>query len=234
MRYRLSRMIALSLLLPLATTTAMTQKGQPDTMPVHSDLLVGDSTARNAFPHPGTDSIAAPLSAGAGEQQQQDSIAHLLKRIELLEARLQQQQRQIAFADTCIVRQANNALNAPYDERRLNSAIAAFDRISSPAYKEEMMPLRRLLDNYGLYYHEIIDILQRANADRNMKNPFAGKQTAEQYIAEIKQTQYYQQVMQQEWVIPFLTNLTQNAIGRLEDNDPGEHKHANLKDLLKP
>lgn len=164
----------------------------------------------------------------------QDSIVVLQNYIRVLEEQQKQHIRHIMFADTCIVRQANNALNAPYDEKRIRSALNAFNHISSPEYIEMMSPLRQLLVDYERYYKDLTDILKRADNDRNLRNPFSGKETAENYIAEIRQTDYYLNIMQNEWVIPFMNRLTQNAIRRLEVNNPSERHIIDLKDLLNP
>lgn len=164
----------------------------------------------------------------------QDSIVALQLYIRNLEDRQKQYIRQIAYADTCIVRQANNALNAPYDEKRIHSALQAFDRINSSDYREQMSSLRQLLVDYGRYYKELIDILKRADTDRNLRNPFCGKDVAEQYIEEIHHTDYSQNVMQKEWVIPFMNRLTEKAVSRLKANNPAERHIIDLKEFLIP
>ena len=164
----------------------------------------------------------------------QDSIVALQLYIRNLEDRQKQYIRQIAYADTCIVRQANNALNAPYDEKRIHSALQAFDRINSSDYREQMSSLRQLLVDYGRYYKELIDILKRADTDRNLRNPFSGKDVAEQYIEEIHHTDYSQNVMQKEWVIPFMNRLTEKAVSRLKANNPAERHIIDLKEFLIP
>lgn len=161
-----------------------------------------------------------------------DSIKQMKLRIEQLESLVQQQQHQIEFADTCIVRQANNALSAPYNERRIHSAQVAFDRMNSAKLRDELKPLRILLDDYGHHYMQLIDILRRADADRDLRNPFTGKDTAKKYIDEIRQMPYCIEVMDQEWVIPYMSQLIQIAINRLKSNDPGERQTVILKDLL--
>ena len=203
--------------------TVMAQNAEPDSMPMHPDQLRQDSVNRDSLEVP-------PVTI----DMLQDSIAILRERIRQLDLRQKEMLRQIAFADTCIVRQCNNALNAPYDEKRTRSAILAFDRISSPAYRHQMMPLRQLLVDYASHYTELMGILHRADADRDMRNPFGGKETAERYIDEICQTSYYRNVMQKEWVIPFMNRLVQMAINRLKANNPGERQSANLKELLTP
>ena len=167
-------------------------------------------------------------------QELEDSISILQKRVNELEILQQGHLKQIAFADTCIVRQCNNALNAPYDEKRTHSAISAFDRINSTTYREQMLPLRQLLVDYDKYFSTIMDILQRADADRDMRNPFSGKETADRYINEIRQTEYYRTIMQAEWIIPYINRLIDHAISRLKSNNPGERQTINLKDLLNP
>lgn len=164
----------------------------------------------------------------------QDSIVALQLYIRNLEDRQKQYIKQIAYADTCIVRQANNALNAPYDEKRIHSALQAFDRINSSDYREQMSSLRQLLVDYGRYYKELIDILKRADTDRNLRNPFCGKDVAEQYIEEIHHTDYSQNVMQKEWVIPFMNRLTEKAVSRLKANNPAERHIIDLKEFLIP
>ena len=164
----------------------------------------------------------------------QDSIVALQLYIRNLEDRQKQYIKQIAYADTCIVRQANNALNAPYDEKRIHSALQAFDRINSSDYREQMSSLRQLLVDYGRYYKELIDILKRADTDRNLRNPFSGKDVAEQYIEEIHHTDYSQNVMQKEWVIPFMNRLTEKAVSRLKANNPAERHIIDLKEFLIP
>jgi len=164
----------------------------------------------------------------------QDSIAALHFYIRNLEDQQKQYIRQIAYADTCIVRQANNALNAPYDKKRIHSALQAFDRINSSDYREQMSSLRQLLVDYGRYYKELIDILKRADADRNLRNPFSGKDVAEQYVEEIYHTDYSLNVMKKEWVIPFMNRLTEKAISRLKANNPAERYITDLKELLIP
>ncbi len=227
------RPIAFGLLLALVPASAtMAQKKkkqrQPDNVPAQivADTLAADTAAAAA-----ADTTAARQPA---DGQHRDSLDAMQRRIAQLERMLSQQRRQLEFADTCIVRQGNNALNAPYDERRLHSALAAFDRISSQEYRTQMLPLRHLLADYGSHYGQLMDILRRADADRDLRNPFGGEQTAQRYIDEIRQTAYCREVMQQEWVIPYLSSLVRKAIDRLKANKPGENHTANLKDLLTP
>ena len=80
----------------------------------------------------------------------------------------------------------------------------------------------------------IINILKRADADRDMRNPFSGKETAERYINEIRQSEYCKTIMQNEWIIPYMNRLIENAISRLKANNPGERQATDIKDLINP
>lgn len=206
----------------LFASSTMAQMAEQDSIHANPDSMATSSVADSLLIRPHT------------IQELEDSISILQDRINKLELQQLDFIKQIAFADTCIVRQCNNALNAPYDEKRVRNALSAFNRISSSAYRQQMLPLCQLLTDYGQHYRTIMDILRRADADRNMRNPFGGKETAEAYINEIRQTDYYRNVIQAEWIIPFMNSLIEKAINRLKSNNPGERQTTNLKELLNP
>ena len=192
-------------------------------------------------------------------EQQQTTAADTLKAINL-EIRIQQLEKQLAqcenelaqnqqrlqdmglqlvvlqqkasFGDTTAVRLANSILSRPHDEKRVDDAIMRLDRITTPELKSIKQGFRQLLVNYKKYYDDIIRILQTANVDENLRNPFRSRETAQGYIRQLRQTDYYCNVYNSKLIIPYLNNLIDAAIVRLNSNDQARGEKVTLTDLI--
>ena len=166
----------------------------------HSAVLPKDSLST---PKHEVDSLKSCI------KMMQIEITEKEKQISLLENRLM-------FADSCFLRISNDCLRKKYDPVRVNEAIANFQKMYSGELQKTFSPLKSLLENYKAYYSEISMIFKSIESDKEILNPFNFKGAAQKSIARIKATDYYRKVYFSNWIIMFLNNAIDKAIGRLE------------------
>lgn len=153
------------------------------------------------------------------------------KKIRSLENKLKRQERKLIFADSIVARVSNDCLRKKYDPIRVHEAIRNFKNMYSPELQNKFRPLLELLNNYERYNREIVGVFEEAKNDKKF-NFFMGQQQAKIYIDKIKSTNYYREVYDANWTIPYLNNVIDRSIETLQKYDPKETKSLNLIDLM--
>lgn len=142
-----------------------------------------------------------------------NEVVDLKQKNEFLESRL-------LFADSIVARLSNDCLRKKYDSNLVRESLENFSQMYSVELQERLSPVKELLQNYGLFYQEIVSILQSAQNNSDMSIPSIGKQTANSYINQIKKSQYYQKCYKKNWNIPFLEKLIDRSLETLKEFDP--------------
>lgn len=161
-----------------------------------------------------------------------DSISALNRDIIVFHNELNSLKRQIAFADTCIARLANRCLYEKFGANNVSEALKRFDRIYSVELKQTFSPLKNLLQCYSTHYNSILEILKEVQQDQDMKNPFNGEACAQGYVSKLKSTDYYKDVYNADWIIPYLNEIIDKSIDKLNLHNVLEKKFADFKDIL--
>ena len=164
--------------------------------------------------------------------QCENELAQNQQRLQEMGGQLMALQQKVSFGDTTAVRLANSILSRPHDEKRVDDAIMRLDHITTPELKSTKQEFRQMLVDYKKYYDDIIRILQSANVDDNLRNPFRSRETAQGYIRQLRQTDYYCNIYNSELVIPYLNNLIEAAIVRLNSNDLTRGEKITFTDLI--
>lgn len=173
------------------------------------------------------DSLSNTIINLKGElYSKEQEIAELKKRISKLEDKL-------VFADSIVARVSNDCLRKKYDKAKVDDALVNFDQMYSKELQSKFSPLKTLLNNYGQYTNELTAIFSAAEMDKDITNPFTGQKVAMAYIEKIKATQYYRNVYNQNWTIPYLNSLIDKAIERIQTFNPKEQKPIQLLELMK-
>ena len=174
------------------------------------------------------------------DSNKDNEIDSLKKVISILKSEIREQvelnqylKDRILFADSCFLRVSNDCLRKKYDKVRVDEAIVNFGRMYSPQLQKSFTPLKFLLENYGNYYKEIVELFVQIENDKGMANPFIGGREASSNIVKIKTTTYYKKVYFANWTIMYLNDVIDKAIARLKNYDPKQHKVIKLTDLLK-
>jgi len=141
-------------------------------------------------------------------------------------------QQKVNFGDTTAVRLANSILSRPLDEKRIDDAIMRLDHITTPELETAKQKFCKLLADYKLHFGDIIRILQSASADNDLRNPFRSRETAQGYIRQLHQTDYYRNIYKSEYIIPYLNDLIDVAITRFNKIDPARGETLILTDLI--
>lgn len=128
--------------------------------------------------------------------------------------------KHLMFADTIIARLSNDCLRKKYDSKSVNEAIYRFTKIYTPELQNKFSPVMQMLQDYNVYYFEIVEILQTAQSDSNLGIPTITRQTANSYITKIKNSRYYLEHYRKNWNIPFLEKLIDSSIKKLQVYDP--------------
>ena len=156
----------------------------------------------------------------------QQTLKNKDKKIETLNNRL-------VFADSIVARLSNDCLRKKYDKIRVSQALANFEKMYSPELKSKFARLKFLLQEYGNYTQEIVDVFLEAQNDEALDNPFTGQKKALHYIDKIMETRYYQDVYNNNWTIPYLNKLIDKSFKVLKSYNPKESKELHLLDLMK-
>ena len=138
----------------------------------------------------------------------------------------------LLFADTIVARLSNDCLRKKYDQSRVNQALVNFEKMYSPELKSKFGRLKFLLNEYGKFTQELVDIFIEAQNDKGLGNPFTGQKQALTYIDKIKNTRYYREVYSDNWTIPYLNNLIDKCFETIKNFNPKESKDLHLLELM--
>lgn len=138
----------------------------------------------------------------------------------------------LLFADTIVARLSNDCLRKKYDQTRVNQAVENFEKMYSPELKSKFGRLKFLLNEYGKFTQELVDIFIEAQNDKELGNPFTGQKQALTYIDKIKNTRYYREVYSDNWTIPYLNNLIDKCFETIKSFNPKECKELHLLELM--
>lgn len=142
-----------------------------------------------------------------------------------LQATLNRQKNHLIFADSIILRLANDCFRFRYDQEKVNNAKLYFANMFSVQLQKQFAPLMRLLNKYGQYYKEIEGVLQRTQNDYNInqrkwKSPFKNDESPNRrYLLLLKNTRYYKESYKKDWSIYYLDELIDKAILQIEAFD---------------
>jgi len=145
-------------------------------------------------------------------------------KIKSQEEQIKSQEKKLIFGDSIIARLSNDCFRKKYDRVAVENAINNFDHIYSPQLQKKWSKLRDLLKNYGAYTQELEDIRTEAENDKDLGNPFRGKDKALSYINKIKASRYYIEAYKKDWTIYYLNDLVDESINRLQEFDPKSKK----------
>ena len=167
------------------------------------------------------------------ELAQKDSI------IVNLQATLNRQKSHLMFADSIILRLANDCFRFKYDQERVNNAKLYFANMFSVQLQKQFAPLMGLLNKYGQYYKEIEGVFQKVQNDyntnqRKWKSPFKNDESPNRRcLLLLKNTQYYKESYKNDWSIYYLDELIDKAVLQIEafDRDARDIE-LKLTDLL--
>ncbi len=164
---------------------------------------------------------------------QKDSIILAQKKI------IDRNASHLAFADSVILRLANDCFRFKYSKENVDKAKTYFVQMYSVHLQQQFSPLLNLLNKYEVYYNEIIDVLRITQNSYNTnnrawKNPFKNAQSPNRfYLNKLKNTNYYRIAYKQDWSIYYLDELIDKAINQIEvfDSNPKESE-LKLLELL--
>ena len=152
-------------------------------------------------------------------------LANKDSEIKTLQTALKRQKNHMMFADSIILRLANDCFRFKYSRERVDKSINYFHNMYSVQLQQQFAPLRNLLSKYEQYYKEIEGVLNRAQNDydanqRKWKSPFKNADSPNrQYLLLLKNTQYYKEVYNKDWSIYYLDELIDKAILQIEAFD---------------
>ncbi len=154
------------------------------------------------------------------------------QKINVQEKKIERLNGYLLFADTIVARLSNDCLRKKYDQSRVNQAVENFEKMYSPELKSKFGRLKFLLNEYGKFTQELIDIFIEAQNDKGLGNPFTGQKQALTYIDKIKNTRYYREVYSDNWTIPYLNNLIDKCFETIKKFNPKENKNLYLLELM--
>lgn len=167
------------------------------------------------------------------ELAQKDSV------IVNLQATLNRQKNHLMFADSIILRLANDCFRFKYDQERVNNAKLYFANMFSVQLQKQFAPLMGLLNKYGTYYKQIEAVLLKVQNDyntnqRKWKSPFKNDESPnKRCLLLLKNTQYYKESYKKDWSIYYLDELIDKAIIQIEAFDKNARDiELKLTDLL--
>lgn len=155
----------------------------------------------------------------------EQTINNLNKKIERLN-------KYLLFADTILARLSNDCLRKKYDPVQVNKAIREFEQMHSPELKSKFGRLKFLLNEYGKFTQELVDIFLEAQNDKELGNPFTGQKRALTYIDKIKNTRYYREVYSDNWTIPYLDKLIDKSFETIKKFEPKKNKELHLLEFM--
>ena len=154
------------------------------------------------------------------------------QKINVQNKKIERLNKYLLFADTIVARLSNDCLRKKYDPTQVNQAIKDFEQMYSPELKSKFGRLKFLLNEYGKFTQELIDIFIEAQNDKGLRNPFTGQKQALTYIDKIKNTRYYREVYSDNWTIPYLNNLIDECFETIKNFNPKESKDLHLLELM--
>lgn len=154
------------------------------------------------------------------------------QKINVQNNKIERLNKYLLFADTIVARLSNDCLRKKYDPTQVNQAIKDFEQMYSPELKSKFRRLKFLLNEYGKFTQELIDIFIEAQNDKGLGNPFTGQKQALTYIDKIKNTRYYREIYSDNWTIPYLNNLIDECFETIKNFNPKESKDLHLLELM--
>lgn len=148
-------------------------------------------------------------------------------------ATIKRLEQRLLFADSIVARLSNDCLCKKYDSQNVDNAIRNFERMYSDNLKSKFRKLKILLINYERYTQELAVILNDAQNDSELSNPFTGQKRAMTYVDKIKSTAYYREAYHENWTIPYLNSVIDKSIETFKTFNPRKAKGLHLIDLLK-
>lgn len=158
-------------------------------------------------------------------QNTKDSIGILKRQIQHFEAKL-------LFADTVIARISNDCLRLKYDSLRVEEAIRNFRNMYSETLQKRYKNLETLLMSYGRYTRELEVVLHEIQEDTKLQDIFLYQEAAEDCIVKIKKTEYYREIYNANWTIPYLNDVIDEAIKRIRTFNPKNNSKVKLLELV--
>lgn len=192
------------------------------------------------------DSCVVEQKKEAIVKQDSSEIVYLKKQIAQkdsiilnLQATLNRQKSHLMFADSIILRLANDCFRFKYDQEKVNNARLYFANMFSSQLQKQFSPLMVLLNKYGQYYKEIEGVLQKVQNDydtnqRKWKSPFKNDESPNRRsLLLLRNTQYYKESYKKDWSIYYLDELIDKAIIQIEAFDKDARDiELKLTDLL--
>ena len=192
------------------------------------------------------DSCVVEQKKEAIVKQDSSEIVYLKKQIAQkdsiilnLQATLNRQKSHLMFADSIILRLANDCFRFKYDQEKVNNARLYFANMFSSQLQKQFSPLMGLLNKYGQYYKEIEGVLQKVQNDydtnqRKWKSPFKNDESPNRRsLLLLRNTQYYKESYKKDWSIYYLDELIDKAIIQIEAFDKDARDiELKLTDLL--
>ena len=163
-----------------------------------------------------------------------DSLLDARRELDIAKQRQRELEEHVKNGDVNTLILLRTYLTRPYTEKRNNDAIKRLEMITTPSLESDKQEFRHLFDNYKTYYESVMAVLKDASEDRSLHSPFKGVEVAQSYIKRLKQTDYCRNVYHKSFFIPFLDEIIDTAIMRLNGNDPSRNKEITLTDLINP
>lgn len=165
-------------------------------------------------------------------EQLEDSISKLERDIQECKRRNEKLEHKLIFADTIIARLSNDCLRRKYDKVRVQEAISNFNNMYSHELQAHFIKIKELLEKYWEYSKEIKDVLDEAQSDEEMSNPFSCEKKARTYINKIKQTNYYKECYNADWTIMYLNGVIDKSLAKLNALNWKNYKGMNLLEVM--
>ena len=140
-------------------------------------------------------------------------------------------QKQILYADTCILKYANAQLYFKYDEKRINNALSALNHIYNKDMKEKQI-FENLLKGYHGYITEIKTLVNKAQNNPDRTNPFNGQQYISALKTSIENLSYYRMHYKKPINIPFLNDVIGNLLKQLSKAKPDDGIYADFLQII--
>lgn len=139
----------------------------------------------------------------------------------------------VALNDSVILKLVTCRLREKFNKKKNKEAINYLQQISDNSIKsgEIYKNLSRLISRYENYYNEIIEILREAQNDFYRENPYQSENYIEKYRTKLLESEYYKDLYNESWNIPYMNNLIDEAISILERYEIDRNKYANISDV---
>lgn len=186
--------------------------------------------ANAATPTPQADARVRQLEEQLAQRDR--TLADLRRQLDEALQREQALTKRVEAGDISTLSLANNYLEKPYDAKVAADLKRRLEAITTPSLDDPRKEFIKLYDNYPAYYQEILSLLRKAGSDVQMDNPLSGRETAQSYLRQLQQTNYYRNCYHNEYNIPFLNNVIDEASQRLRNNNPQAGRIAKFGDLF--